>query len=612
MALLSLTASVRVTGLNPFRSNPPDSMDHDFEGDSTVEVHLTATPVGNEAVMTEGLEWWCGDGGWVAELFIQNAANPWWLGGTIAAAGADRTWSGDCYDPIEHVVFQARAEDPTGVQQPEWTFTQAPVAVDGSTAFAGAIETAPPLLSPPQFPLDLTTPVFIAVRGPVEAYDLVTPSGGGLVRERTLVVAGQIVNWFKDAAVLEAITNPAASTERIDLKISIDDHTAGRMVVSESCFDAASRSWRRDLGNGEGSGFELLHDDRVAAFLVHCVVPETFSFGTLILEFIWPGGGVKRSVAVATPAVDVLYWPVKMGPEQRLQFTNGLSARFNTHTRALHQHLAYDITSWNGDDSNASMAAALQAVASGTIREFHDDEPDRAAGAGGGGRANRVFMQFEHPDTPRYAVYAHVRSGSANRSTARLAAGSGVGEIGNNGGTSGEHLHLLYYELNRFGRLRLLPMAFALRAGAGSETLVGVPGDGVRAFPGTTGGVDDPIVDKLEVHVTTGSRALGGTNDDVSVAIGGRLFNLDNPSTDDFESGSTNVFLLPPWSGARVSDLRGEIQIRKSPDGPLGGWNLDGVKVVVNGATLFDAQGLDTWLSSAPWVNRLVWTGTIT
>jgi hypothetical protein len=57
--------------------------------------------------------------------------------------------------------------------------------------------------------------------------------------------------------------------------------------------------------------------------------------------------------------------------------------------------------------------------------------------------------------------------------------------------------------------------------------------------------------------------------------------------------------------------LRGEIRIHKSPNGGvLGQWLLDGVKVVANGSTVFDKQGLDRWLSNGPG-GTLDWHDTI-
>jgi hypothetical protein len=619
MALLSLTGSVILKDLKPFAADE----DRNFEGHSSFDVTLAAAALGTAPVtIKEGLEWWCGEGGWVTNLFQQTAGNAWGLGAAIPAGGASRSWAQSSYPPLEHVIFMARAANPAGGAD-EWSVAQAPVAFDASTQFTGTIERRPDLGSPPQLPLPIghpadtpaaKDPVFLAVRGPVEAYDLIVPAGGGLIRRRTLIVAGQIVNWFKIKSVADAITNPSALTGAVDLKISVEDHTAGRMVVAGGSFNGASRTWDRNLGKGANAGFTLQHDDRVAAFMVHIPVPDTFSFGTLTLEFVWPDGAVKRSIPIRAGDPDVLHLPVQLDPGQTLHFGNGPSPNFNGHTGAddQHQHLSYDIIVNNADGSSASFGAPLTAVATGIVRGRHDTENDKPIGTDSTGVANRIFMEHTHVESRRYSVFAHIRNRSATASTSTIVAGSKIAQMGHNGGSSGPHLHLTYYRLNRFGRLRLLPMAFALRKDAGSEVLVGVPGDDVRAIAAPDVDPNDPIVDKLEIHVTTGNRAGSRTDSDISVTIAGRTFPLDNPGRNDFENNATDVFLLTPWPGLRTSMLRGEIRIHKSPDGsPQDAWLLDGVKVVVNGTNLFVRQGLNTWLSNAPLTNRLDWSDTI-
>jgi len=251
-------------------------------------------------------------------------------------------------------------------------------------------------------------------------------------------------------------------------------------------------------------------------------------------------------------------------------------------------------------------------VATGTVRATRDDVSDQPADQPSQGEANRVFMQHAHEEGDRYSVCAHILQGSAVAAgETTIAAGSDIARIGNNGSTSGAHLHLAYYRLTRFGRMRMLPMAFAMRRNASAETIIGVPAAGLLATAAPLTDADDPLVDTLDIFITTGNRNLSGTDDDVTATFAGRTFTLDNRYRDDFERGNTDRFSIPPWPGLRVSELRGGIHIHKSPDGPLGGWNLDGVKIVANGRTLLDAQGLDWWLSSAPQVGRLDWDGEI-
>ena len=106
---------------------------------------------------------------------------------------------------------------------------------------------------------------------------------------------------------------------------------------------------------------------------------------------------------------------------------------------------------------------------------------------------------------------------------------------------------------------------------------------------------DRDLVTTLRVRVTTGDVSYGGTDDDVTLTLGGRSWDLDDPSRDDFERGHTDQFDLDPGTGFYRSGIH-SIRISKSPDGTYGGWRLKGVEVIVNGATIFNDQAIDLWL----------------
>jgi hypothetical protein len=105
----------------------------------------------------------------------------------------------------------------------------------------------------------------------------------------------------------------------------------------------------------------------------------------------------------------------------------------------------------------------------------------------------------------------------------------------------------------------------------------------------------DELVSSLTVFVSTGDVEWAGTDDDVTFEMGGRSWNLDNPGRDDFERAHTDDFPLDPSPGLYRSMLHG-LRIHKSPDGHAGGWFLHGLRIEVNGATLFDHQSIDKWL----------------
>jgi hypothetical protein len=106
---------------------------------------------------------------------------------------------------------------------------------------------------------------------------------------------------------------------------------------------------------------------------------------------------------------------------------------------------------------------------------------------------------------------------------------------------------------------------------------------------------DRDLVSTLEVRITTADVMWAGTDDDVSITLSGRTWNLDNPWQDDFERGNTDSFSLDPGTGLHVSDIH-SVSVHKSPDGFAGGWKLKGVRVLANGSTIFDNQSINTWL----------------
>lgn len=117
---------------------------------------------------------------------------------------------------------------------------------------------------------------------------------------------------------------------------------------------------------------------------------------------------------------------------------------------------------------------------------------------------------------------------------------------------------------------------------------------------------DRDYVNTLRVKVTTADEWWAGTDDDVTLTIAGRSFNLDNAWRNDFERGNTDTFTLDPGTGLRRSAIS-TVRIHKSPDGFAGGWKLGGVELITNGSTLFNDQGIDRWLED----DDRTWTGTV-
>jgi hypothetical protein len=110
------------------------------------------------------------------------------------------------------------------------------------------------------------------------------------------------------------------------------------------------------------------------------------------------------------------------------------------------------------------------------------------------------------------------------------------------------------------------------------------------------GCINDPnIVNSLSVRISTADVSWAGTDDDVTLTLAGRNWNLDNPGHDDFERGNNDTFDLDPGTGLYVSDIH-SIRIHKSPDGIAGGWKLKGVRLTVNGSTIYSNQSINKWM----------------
>ena len=106
---------------------------------------------------------------------------------------------------------------------------------------------------------------------------------------------------------------------------------------------------------------------------------------------------------------------------------------------------------------------------------------------------------------------------------------------------------------------------------------------------------DREIISTLRVQVTTADVSWAGTDDDVTLTLAGRDWNMDNESHDDFERGNTDTFDLDPGTGFYLSDIH-SVRIHKSPDGIAGGWKLKGIKIIANGSTIYNNQSINQWI----------------
>lgn len=117
---------------------------------------------------------------------------------------------------------------------------------------------------------------------------------------------------------------------------------------------------------------------------------------------------------------------------------------------------------------------------------------------------------------------------------------------------------------------------------------------------------DRNIINALKVEISTADVRWAGTDDDVTLTLAGRSWDLDNSSHDDFERGHTDSFDLDPGSGFYASDIH-SVRIAKSSDGIAGGWKLKGVRILVNGAAIYNNQSINKWLED----DDRIWSATI-
>lgn len=120
----------------------------------------------------------------------------------------------------------------------------------------------------------------------------------------------------------------------------------------------------------------------------------------------------------------------------------------------------------------------------------------------------------------------------------------------------------------------------------------------LKAVP--VGGRYEQPVSDIKIQVRTGNRRFAGTDDDVFLRLGpGLTFNLDKRLYDDFERGDRDTYSVPidavTRAGMTIGDIS-RVEIHKSPDGVAGGWRLGGIKVIVNGRTLYSNDRIERWL----------------
>jgi hypothetical protein len=105
---------------------------------------------------------------------------------------------------------------------------------------------------------------------------------------------------------------------------------------------------------------------------------------------------------------------------------------------------------------------------------------------------------------------------------------------------------------------------------------------------------DNSLVNTMNFTVATADTLWAGTDDDVTLQLAGRSWDIDSDAN-DFERNSTRSYELDPQTAFTPEDIH-SITIHKSPDGASGGWRLKGLILTVNGNEIYNNQSINQWL----------------
>jgi hypothetical protein len=131
------------------------------------------------------------------------------------------------------------------------------------------------------------------------------------------------------------------------------------------------------------------------------------------------------------------------------------------------------------------------------------------------------------------------------------------------------------------------------------------PFEFIKAIP--NGATYAEPVTNMTVEIRTSSSRFSGTDDDVYLRVSTKLrFPLEKRLYNDFERGDRDTYSVPiddaVLAGLDFGDID-RVQVEKGPDGVGGGWKLRGVKLNINGRTVYARDRIERWLEN----NRRTW-----
>lgn len=100
------------------------------------------------------------------------------------------------------------------------------------------------------------------------------------------------------------------------------------------------------------------------------------------------------------------------------------------------------------------------------------------------------------------------------------------------------------------------------------------------------------------LEITTGKKSRSGTNDLISLQIGGHQWILDKPRYDDFERGKTDIYELDVPPGMDASWFRFLCFQKKIQSGKDDDWQIEKIVLTINGKVVYEKANLDIWMKA--------------
>ena len=99
----------------------------------------------------------------------------------------------------------------------------------------------------------------------------------------------------------------------------------------------------------------------------------------------------------------------------------------------------------------------------------------------------------------------------------------------------------------------------------------------------------------LEAYIRTENAAYAGTDDTVTITLGGLDFDLTGHGN-KLERGNNDYYVLDIAGKNLTLYTITDVTIHKSPDGHNGGWQLKGIRILADGEEIYNNQGIHKWV----------------